>query len=282
MNIAGVWPVKPAPVNDASLDWRRGRVNRVKMLKRVRNLVRRLTLGMLLAGGALLAYPAAAQLQAPIDPRFLPQGSPIPGTGDPRPQQQTAGQAATVTVPTIDPTGGVETLHPDVIVDTDRETLAVDRLLQAQREQIQRELIAKAPPKPGEFERYVERVIGRKLPRFGSDLLLPEARDFATPAEATVPPDYVLNPGDVVSIAMAGSVEGSVEREIDANGNIFLPKIGTIHLAGVRNADLHDRDVGNDLLRAFHEVALADVNERDGERGGRRHIVAPRLAHDAP
>jgi protein involved in polysaccharide export with SLBB domain len=180
-------------------------------------------------GGAALG-----QAQGPVDPRYLPQGSPV-GSGAPTPGQQQAAPAGT-SIPTFD-----EKLRPDVIVDTDRETLAVDRLLEAQREQIQRELIAKAPPKPGEFERYVERVIGRKLPRFGSDLLLPEARDFSASANATVPPDYVLNPGDVVSIAMVGSIEGSVERQIDSNGNIFLPKVGTIHLAGVRNADLHDR-----------------------------------------
>lgn len=182
---------------------------------------------------------AIAQFQTQ-DPRYLPQGSPL--SNDPRTQPQSLGQTSTVSTTTsIDPTAGIQSIRPDVIVDTDRETLAVDRLLEAQREQIQRELIAKAPPKPGEFERYVERVIGRKLPRFGSDLLLPDARDFATRSEATVPADYILNPGDVVAIAMAGSVEGSVEREIDASGNIFLPKIGSIHLAGIRNADLHDR-----------------------------------------
>ena len=195
---------------------------------------------LLIAAGLLgTGGTAIAQLQMQ-DPRYVPQGSPL--SNDPRMQQQAIGQGTTVgSVPSIDPTAGIQTLRPDVIVDTDRETLAVDRLLEAQREQIQRELIAKAPPKPGEFERYVERIIGRKLPRFGSDLLLPDARDFATRADATVPADYILNPGDVVAIAMAGSVEGSVEREIDASGNIFLPKIGSIHLAGIRNADLHDR-----------------------------------------
>jgi protein involved in polysaccharide export with SLBB domain len=40
---------------------------------------------------------------------------------------------------------------------------------------------------------------------------------------------------------MAGSIEGSVEREIDTNGRIFLPRVGTIQLAGTRYGDLYDR-----------------------------------------
>lgn len=98
----------------------------------------------------------------------------------------------------------------------------------------------KAPAKPDEFERFVETSIGRKLPRFGADLLLPSNRDYAVPATATVPPGYVLNVGDTVAIAMTGSIEGSVDLEIDTNGRVFLPRVGSITLAGVRYGDLKD------------------------------------------
>ena len=97
------------------------------------------------------------------------------------------------------------------------------------------------PAKPGEFENWVRSTTGRELKRYGSELLLPGARDFAVPATATIPPDYALNIGDVVSIALTGSVEGSVDVEIDRNGQIFLPNIGAITLVGVRYRDLNDR-----------------------------------------
>lgn len=97
------------------------------------------------------------------------------------------------------------------------------------------------PPKPGEFEAWANQVTGRSLKRYGSDLLLPASRDFAVPAASTIPPDYALNIGDVVAIALTGSVEGSVEVEIDKNGQIFLPQVGTITLLGVHYRDLHDR-----------------------------------------
>ena len=105
---------------------------------------------------------------------------------------------------------------------------------------IERNPRLKAPAKPDEFERFVETSIGRKLPRFGADLLLPSNRDYAIPATATVPPGYVLNVGDTVAIAMTGSIEGSVDLEIDTNGRVFLPRVGSITLAGVRYGDLKD------------------------------------------
>ncbi len=98
------------------------------------------------------------------------------------------------------------------------------------------------PLKPGEFETWARAVTGRStLKRFGSDLLLPGSRDFAVPATSTIPPDYALNVGDTVSISLTGSVEGSVDVEIDRNGRIFLPNVGSVSLVGVRYRDLKDR-----------------------------------------
>ncbi|MDB5712884.1 MAG: capsule biosynthesis protein [Sphingomonadales bacterium] len=97
------------------------------------------------------------------------------------------------------------------------------------------------PTKPGEFEIWAKQVTGRDLTRFGADLLLPGSRDFAMPATSTIPPDYALNIGDTISIALTGSVEGSVDVQIDRDGNIFLPNVGTVSILGVRYRDLRDR-----------------------------------------
>lgn len=99
----------------------------------------------------------------------------------------------------------------------------------------------KPPANPGEYETWLEGVTGRKLKRFGSDLLLPSNRDYALPATSTIPPDYALNVGDVVSIAMTGSIEGSADFEINRNGQIDLPRVGRVRLIGVRYRDLKDR-----------------------------------------
>lgn len=99
----------------------------------------------------------------------------------------------------------------------------------------------KKPAAPGEFETWVREVTGRKLKRYGVDLLSASARDFAVPAQTTIPPDYALNIGDTVSISLTGSVEGSIDLEIDRDGRIFLPNIGSVSLVGVRYRDLKDK-----------------------------------------
>lgn len=99
----------------------------------------------------------------------------------------------------------------------------------------------KKPALPGEFESWVQEITGRKLKRFGSDLLISGARDFAVPSQTTIPPDYSLNVGDTVSISLTGSVEGSVDLEIDRDGRIFLPNVGSVSLVGVKYRDLKDR-----------------------------------------
>jgi protein involved in polysaccharide export with SLBB domain len=99
----------------------------------------------------------------------------------------------------------------------------------------------KKPAKPSEFELYVQDAVGHKVPRFGSELLVNAQRDFAVPAQTTIPPDYALNVGDTVSVSLTGSVQGSANFTIDNSGRIFLPKIGPVTLIGVRYRDLKDR-----------------------------------------
>jgi protein involved in polysaccharide export with SLBB domain len=190
------------------------------------------------AGLTALSVEGQAQTTNPVDPR-VPSGSPLNGSNTNRSNstQQNSGQQV---IQQSSPTG------PDVVVDSERGFRTSERLIDAQtnnRDGLLRtdQERLRPHPTPGEFEKYIERVLGRELPRFGSDLLVPAQRDFATPATASVPPDYILNPGDVVAIYMTGSIEGSVEREIDTDGKIFLPRVGSIQVAGVRYGDLRDR-----------------------------------------
>jgi protein involved in polysaccharide export with SLBB domain len=112
------------------------------------------------------------------------------------------------------------------------------------------------PIVPSEFELYVERTLGRKLPRLGNDLLIPEARDFELPATATVPADYVLGPGDSVEINLTGSIEGSFGGTIDNDGRLLLPRVGPVVIAGVRYGDLQAR-VTQAIGRQFRNFKAA-------------------------
>ena len=195
----------------------------------------------LLVGVSLIAASAGVQAQVFGRDPTIPMGSPLQqNSNNTNNNNEQVTRDRSAPLPPYDPTGGGINVSPATVIDTDRNLLNIDRSIAAAQSEGDPTRLKK-PAAPNEFERYVERVLGRRLPRFGNDLLLPSSRDFATPATAAVPPDYILNVGDVVAIYMTGSVEGSVEREIDTQGDIFLPKIGQVHLAGIRYADLRDR-----------------------------------------
>lgn len=109
--------------------------------------------------------------------------------------------------------------------------------------------LLKQPPAPlSEFEAFVAQTVGKPLPRFGSQLVLQRTQGFAAPSTAAVPPDYRLQPGDELVISISGSVEAHLRLIIDSEGKIFVPRVGSIDLAGIRYGDLQDA-----LSRRFSE-----------------------------
>jgi protein involved in polysaccharide export with SLBB domain len=62
--------------------------------------------------------------------------------------------------------------------------------------------------------------------------------NFLRTRQDGVNPDYVVMPGDRVMVNTWGAVEINNVFLVDAQGNIFLPNVGPIHVAGTRNAEL--------------------------------------------
>lgn len=109
----------------------------------------------------------------------------------------------------------------------------------------------KPPPPRNEFSKFVEKTLGRPLPRFGEALQIdnqtwgalqgPAGEDVYTlPSTTTVPPDYLLNPGDEVVIHLTGSLEGEIRQTIDKDGRINLQRVGPVSLVGVRYGELQN------------------------------------------
>ncbi|RKK01822.1 polysialic acid transport protein KpsD [Pseudoroseomonas wenyumeiae] len=69
---------------------------------------------------------------------------------------------------------------------------------------------------------------------FGAALF---ARGAPTPSDSGNP-NYRLSPGDRVSVRVWGPVETEAIGALDNQGNLFLPSIGPLRLAGVRAGDL--------------------------------------------
>eukprot|EP01037_Dinobryon_pediforme_P010333 gene10333-10399_t len=111
-------------------------------------------------------------------------------------------------------------------------------------------------PPPGEFEAYASTMAGEPLRRFGADLLLPGARDFAAPPVAAVPDDYRLNPGDQLVLNLSGAVLANALRlTIDSAGRIFVPRVGAITVGGLRHRDVHDA-IARAVSRQFRSFDL--------------------------
>lgn len=82
---------------------------------------------------------------------------------------------------------------------------------------------------------------------FGSRLF---SGNFLRTRQDGVNPDYLVMPGDRVMINAWGAVDLNSVFVVDGQGNVFLPGVGPIALAGTRNADLTQR-VRAGLARVF-------------------------------
>jgi len=72
-----------------------------------------------------------------------------------------------------------------------------------------------------------------------------------TPPSNPAPnPNYIIQPGDTVSIQAYGGVTSQANAPVDTQGNIFLPSFGPVHVAGVMAANLQ-ATVQQELAHAF-------------------------------
>ena len=78
----------------------------------------------------------------------------------------------------------------------------------------------------------------RTLEPFGANLF---TGGFSNDAENGLNPTYVLQPGDRVSVRIWGATEFNQSLVLDAQGNVFLPSVGPVRLAGTLNRDLNAR-----------------------------------------
>lgn len=90
---------------------------------------------------------------------------------------------------------------------------------------------------PSQFQRFVQESTGRLLPTYGRDLFdSPQA--YGADSAAPAPDNYLLGPGDEVRLQVWGPVDFNTSLTIDRNGQVNLPKVGVVTLAGVAVRDL--------------------------------------------
>ena len=78
---------------------------------------------------------------------------------------------------------------------------------------------------------------------------------FSNSSFSGVNPDYKISQGDLLLVQLWGGVDFQKQLKVDAQGNIFIPKVGPIRVAGVSNADLN-----RVLLNAVKRVYKSNVD----------------------
>jgi len=90
---------------------------------------------------------------------------------------------------------------------------------------------------PNQFQLFVREATGKFLPHFGATLF-DAPQSYVPDAGLAAPSSYVLGPGDEIRLQVWGSVEFATSVVIDRNGQVQIPKVGVMSLAGVTVGEL--------------------------------------------
>jgi polysaccharide export outer membrane protein len=98
-----------------------------------------------------------------------------------------------------------------------------------------------------------------KLDRFGIDVFQNGTGNFdMLPMDVPVGPDYVLGPGDSLTINLVGSVAQRLRRVVDLEGRVVLPEVGGVQVSGKTLGDV--QQLVQTVMRTEYHDVQADVS----------------------
>src|SRR5437879_11101532 len=113
---------------------------------------------------------------------------------------------------------------------------------------------------PSLYDLYVQaNSPNRKMERFGLEVFRNGTADpDILPMDLPVGPDYVVGPGDSLSVNLWGGVSQRLLRTVDREGRLVLPEVGPVLVAGRTLGDVQ-QEVQSELRTQFRDVS-ADVS----------------------
>ena len=87
---------------------------------------------------------------------------------------------------------------------------------------------------PTEFQQMVANSTGKMLPIYGAKLFRTLPSTFAPVDQVPVTSDYIIGPNDELLIQSWGQVTLNSRFVVDRSGGIYIPQLGTVHVAGLR------------------------------------------------
>lgn len=107
---------------------------------------------------------------------------------------------------------------------------------------------------PTQFQRFVQDATGRALPLYGYNLF--DRGRFPSLTDVPVPANYVVGPGDEIDLKIWGAVDVAMRLPVDRNGQITVPKVGPITVAGTPASEL-DAQLKKHVGRVFNNFELS-------------------------
>lgn len=109
---------------------------------------------------------------------------------------------------------------------------------------------------PTEFQRFVQATTGQLLPVYGENLFRNVPSTFSPSNLGPVPARYVIGPEDELRIRIWGQINYSGNLQVDRSGDIFLPQVGVVHVAGLPFSAL-DQHLREAVARIFRNFDLS-------------------------
>lgn len=185
---------------------------------------------LLVIGCASMSWAQAV----PTAPSFVDQNGPI--TNWPSPASNNSGYSGVQTPDQtfyIDPLASGSNVRAPANSGTDRLAPTIRRPIATR----------------SEFELFAEDAAGRALPVYGRQLFDQVPSTFAPMDRVPVPANYVMGAGDELLIRVWGKIDLQARVVVDRTGQIFIPRVGTLTVAGIRY----------DQLESYIHSAIANL-----------------------
>jgi len=119
------------------------------------------------------------------------------------------------------------------------------------------------PEPPSEFQQFVLATTGQTLAIYGAKLFTTQPAGFGAIDHGPAPGDLIIGPDDELRIRIWGQVNFSANLRVSREGEIYLPKVGAVHVAGMPFSAIPDhlRSVMERVYRNFElSVDLGDIH----------------------
>jgi protein involved in polysaccharide export with SLBB domain len=140
------------------------------------------------------------------------------------------------TVPSQTPDGGYPSI-PTVVLDDGRNVPNQQTNPSKQGEQPQTPVRSGPRTRTAEltdFQQMVATSLGQTLPIYGASLFEDTPTTFAPVDHVPVTANYVIGPGDEILIRAWGQIDLDVHARVDRSGAIYIPRVGSLNVAGLR------------------------------------------------